>query len=205
MTKSFTILEFVLVLVISSLILIVGTNYILNSFSFYKKTKISTVSYLSLSNSIKIIEKHLSMAIFDSINQINNKMTWIERIENYHYSNYIDLNSADTSKFQIYSPSSQFNLIDFENVYALFSTNKIYKVQVKDNQTLTFEDDGSKTISSKFDLIKKDNALEFIDNKLFLNQKLLIDDILSFDIDFIDKKILINICNLDNFCQKSVI
>jgi type II secretory pathway pseudopilin PulG len=206
--SSFTLIETVVVISILSVIIASTLTYILNIKNIYQKTNQNQTDNLSLINAKYILENYLKNSINFKI--FENKIIFDKKIDEYSqfdnnkwqtYSHYCDLNLSN--KNQIISKNSRFDLILNNNLYANFDNKEIFKVIVIDENRLQFENNSSKTFSQFFDLVETNQTLEYKNNSIFLNENLLINNILNFNIDVNNSKIIIEFCQDE--CIKTII
>jgi type II secretory pathway pseudopilin PulG len=206
--SSFTLIETVVVISILSIIIVSSSIYILNIKNLYKKTNQNQTDNLSLINAKYILENYLKNSINFKISE--HKIIFDKKIDEYSqfennvwqsYSHYCDLNLSNQN--QIISKNSRFDLISNNNIYANFDNKEIFKVIVIDENRLQFENNSSKTFSQFFDLIEINQTLEYKNNSIFLNENLLINNILKFNIDVNNSKIVIEFCQ--DKCIKTII
>jgi type II secretory pathway pseudopilin PulG len=206
--SSFTLIETVVVISILSVIIASTLTYILNIKNIYQKTNQNQTDNLSLINAKYILENYLKNSINFKISE--NKIVFDKKIDEYSqfdnnkwqtYSHYCDLNLSN--KNQIISKNSRFDLILNNNLYANFDNKEIFKVIVIDENRLQFENNSSKTFSQFFDLVETNQTLEYKNNSIFLNENLLINNILNFNIDINNSKIVIEFCQDE--CIKTII
>jgi type II secretory pathway pseudopilin PulG len=206
--SSFTLIETVVVISILSIIIASTSIYLLNIKNIYQKTNQNQTDNLSLINAKYILENYLKNSINFKI--FENKIIFDKKIDEYSqfdnnkwqtYSHYCDLNLSN--KNQIISKNSRFDLILNNNLYANFDNKEIFKVIVIDENRLQFENNSSKTFSQFFDLVETNQTLEYKNNSIFLNENLLINNILNFNIDINNSKIVIEFCQDE--CIKTII
>jgi type II secretory pathway pseudopilin PulG len=206
--SSFTLIETVVVISILSIIIASTSIYLLNIKNIYQKTNQNQTDNLSLINAKYILENYLKKSINFKVSE--NKIIFDKKIDEYSqfdnniwqtYSHYCDLNMSN--KNQIISKNSRFDLILNNNLYANFDNEEIFKVIVIDENRLQFENNSSKTFSQFFDLVETNQTLEYKNNSIFLNENLLINNILNFNIDINNSKIVIEFCQDE--CIKTII
>jgi type II secretory pathway pseudopilin PulG len=208
--KAFTILEFVLVLSILSIITISISQYILSTNHFYKSSKNNLTNELSLQNCLQSISNLLEKSIINTIEQTDNNYTFYTKIDGFQqfvnnqwqsYSHYCDLNSS--SKEYLFSPNSNFELLNLENK-RIYSNNKTFDIKTYTQNRLYFEDNSTKTISEYFDIVEKNN-IYLSNNNLYLNNTILHKNISKFEISQNLNNITINICTTKNKCKKGLL
>ncbi len=203
MKKSVILLELIISITILSIIAIYSLRFIselyqsntqnltlLNNQLDFKNTQLFIENKLNNSVNIAVSKESLSFYEVD-----------INSFKSNYYSGFALLEKS--SKEYVFTPNSIISKIDLFFIW--FDNTHMYEIeQQNENDKIYFKNkNNEKTIFEHYKLIKGKSSLYLRDKTLYFNKNILLENIETFEVLFINKHIKINICQ--KFCEEWVI
>ena len=187
MKKSFSLVEVIIVLVITSIILSLNPTLFNSSISNYIQSNTTLKEQLALHNTISLIKNRFNSAIENSITIESQRLEWIDSTKEGKEFLYtvIDIDSNSTTKESFATLNSDLtslnkslkdiygNKLDkYGDYYLYFPDKSFYSIRCLNgdcsSNQFEFKDKSSKTLFDRFELTATSLSIELIDNNLYL-------------------------------------
>jgi len=203
MKKAVILLE----LIISILILsVVGIYSLLFVNDLYTKNSLNLKllnSKLDLETTNLFLENLLQNSV--KITTSSNKISFYEiNTNDFKSGNYSGFSLLNESSQQfVFTPSSLISNVDAN--YIWFTNEHTYEIQKSfENDKIYFKDASEvKKIYEHYKLLKKQSQVYLDNENLYLNNNLLLKNVISFKSDILNSRLTIDVCT--NICQKWII
>jgi len=145
-----------------------------------------------LKNSVKIVTTGESLSFYE---------VDINSFKSNYYSGFALLEKS--SKEYVFTPNSYISKMDLFFIW--FDDTHMYEVEQQNiNDKIYFKNPSNeKTIFEHYKLIKQKSSLYLRDKTLHFNENILLENIETFTVSFLNKHIKINIC--EKFCEEWII
>ncbi len=203
MKKSVILLELIISITILSIIAIYSLRFIsglylsnstnlalLNNELDFRNTQLFVEN--KLKNAVKITLKNESLSFYE---------VDINSFKSNYYSGFVLLEKS--SKEYVYTPNSYISKMDLFFIW--FDDTHMYEVEQQNvNDRIYFKNQSTeKSIFEHYKLIKSKSNIYLRDKTLYFNKNILLENINTFKVSFLNSHIKINIC--ETFCEEWII
>jgi len=197
------LLELIISITILSIIGIYSLRFISDLYQSNTQNLTLLNNQLDFKNTQLFIENKLKNSVNIAVS--NESLSFYEVDINSFKSNYYSGFALleKSSKEYVYTPNSYISKMDLFFIW--FDDTHMYELEQQNiNDRIYFKNKSNeKTIFEHYKLIKGKSSLYLRDKILYFNENMLLENIETFEVSFINKHIKINIC--EKFCEEWII